>query len=332
MDKQHFLRNILKVLGLLFCVAFLIIAYVIQTLYFNPMIPKGKPEALFQLNASTSAYQFTKALHNEHYISSTKWMCYLIRFMNATNILKAGVYKINPGETAVTFLKRVMAGDVLIEKFTIIAGTTQSVISARLMQAPYLNYQENDWASIRGIHKTAEGLLLADTYHYPANASASIVLSRAHTALMAYLEKSFANRAPNLPYQTPYELLIAASIVEKETAIARERKIIAGVLVNRLKKNMPLQMDPTVIYGLGSQYQGKLSHHDMQTPSPFNTYKNRGLPPTPIAMVGREAIDAVAHPEITPYYYFVAKGDGSHYFSTGYEEQKRAIKRYMRKE
>jgi UPF0755 protein len=332
MDTQNLLKNILKILMLLVSVTILAIAYFIQTLYFQPLIPQDKPAALFQLNAATSAYQFTKALQSAQYISSTKPLRFLIRFMGATNTLKAGIYKINPGESAVAFLKRVIAGDVLIEKFTIIAGTTEAVISTRLMQAPYLHYQASDWSSVRGSHKTAEGLLLADTYHYPANASGSIILSRAHQALMAYLDKSWATRAPNLPYETPYDLLIAASIVEKETALAQERKIIAGVLVNRLNKKMPLQMDPTVIYGLGNQYQGKLSHQNMQDPSPFNTYKNRGLPPTPIAMVGRDAIDAVAHPEITPYYYFVAKGDGSHYFSTKYEDQKRAIKRYMRKE
>ena len=136
---------------------------------------------------------------------------------------------------------------------------------------------------------------------------------------------------PGLPYQTAYEMLIAASIIEKETAIPKERRLIAGIIINRLRKHMPLQMDPTVIYALGSQYHGTLRREDLQIDSPFNSYLHRGLPPTPIAMVDKDAIDAAAHPEPTDYLYFVATGNGSHHFSVNYEEQKQAIQYYLRK-
>lgn len=181
-------------------------------------------------------------------------------------------------------------------------------------------------------YPSAEGLLLADTYQYQGGSSSKALLEQAHRNLLNYLNISWTNRAANLPYKTPYELLIAASIIEKETAIAQERKLISGVMVNRLKKKMPLQMDPTVIYGLGNQYTGKLTHNDLLIESPYNSYLNRGLPPTPIAMVGKEAIDAAAHPQLSNYLYFVAKGDGTHQFSETYEQQKQAINQYRRKD
>ena len=126
-------------------------------------------------------------------------------------------------------------------------------------------------------------------------------------------------------------MLIAASIIEKETAVPQERKLISGVVINRLNKHMPLQMDPTVIYAMGDTYKGSLTHEDLSINSPYNTYQNRGLPPTPIAMVGKEAIDAAAHPQLSNYLYFMARGDGTHQFSQTYEEQKQAINQYKGK-
>ena len=197
-------------------------------------------------------------------------------------------------------------------------------------------YQDSDWQTIRHPERvtlplpSSEGLLLADTYQYNACSQARDVLNRAHSNLQHYLEASWQQRAANLPYKTPYDLLIAASIIEKETANSNEKRLISSVIVNRLRKFMPLQMDPTVIYGLGTAYTGKLTHNDLQIDSPYNTYRYRGLPPTPIAMVGKDAIDAAAHPASTNFLYFVARGDGTHYFSTSYNEQKSAIARYIK--
>lgn len=309
----------------------LCVGYIYQQIN-SPMQPKDDTSAIIKLDKAASAHQFVNALKNKQLINSTHLLLSVIRFKGLSHQLKAGIYQIKPGETALQLLDRVIAGDVLVEYFTIIEGTTQQRVNKELMNAPYLQYQADDWSSIQGSYSNAEGLLLADTYQYNGGSSSKFLLELAHKSLVNYLNKAWNGRDENLPYKTPYELLIAASIIEKETSLKHEKKLISGVILNRLKVRMPLQMDPTVIYGLGDQYKGKLSHNDMQHNSPYNTYRNKGLPPTPIAMVGKEAIDAAAHPQLSNYLYFVAKGDGSHHFSENYTQQRQAIERYRRKD
>lgn len=298
-------------------------------LLYQPMIGYNQPSTIVRLDTASSATAFVRTLSVQHLIESKRLFLYLIRIQGLTLQLKSGIYQVNPGESAQHFLFRVVVGDVLTESFPIIEGTTQAQISARLALAPYLTYHETDWQAVGPTN--AEGLLLADTYHYNAGSSSRDLLARAHANLEQYLNASWAHRAPELPYKTPYELLIAASILEKETARPDEKRLISGVIVNRLRQYMPLQMDPTVIYGLGAAYTGKLTHENLRIDSLYNTYRYRGLPPTPIAMVGKDAIDAAAHPTRTDYLYFVAVGDGTHYFSSTYEQQKQAITRFLRK-
>jgi len=156
-----------------------------------------------------------------------------------------------------------------------------------------------------------------------------VVLRQAFDAMRDFLERAWATRAPDLPYRSPYEALIMASIIEKETGVAAERARIAGVFVRRLKKKMRLQTDPTVIYGLGKNFDGNLRRRDLRRPNPYNTYLNRGLPPTPIALPGRAAIEAALHPAPGKALYFVARGDGTHAFSTTLEQHNRAVKQYQ---
>ncbi len=315
-----------------FFMSFFILAWNIYHIAVSPLISKESAPVIINVDTSTSASKFTQLLKDQHLIDSPIFFKLMIRFTGVAHQLKAGVYRINPGETAMQLLHRVAAGEVLTQKFVVIEGTTQKKISEDLMKASYLKYSPDDWLTIQGKHPNAEGLLLADTYQYNGGSGSKVLLEHAHRNLISYLDSAWANRASNLPYQTPYELLIAASIIEKETAVPQERKLISGVMVNRLKKKMPLQMDPTVIYGLGSEYKGKLSHNDMLVNSPYNSYLNRGLPPTPIAMVGKEAIDAAAHPQLSNYLYFVAKGDGTHQFSETYSQQRQAIEQYMHRD
>jgi UPF0755 protein len=288
-------------------------------------------QMVIRLDKSTSARSFVRVLSTHHLIQSPRLFLALIRLEGFTSQLKAGIYQVKSGETAPQFLHRVVAGDVLMESFRIIEGTTLRQVTNNLKKAPYLTYHVSDWQAVAPVFSEAEGLLLADTYRYSAGSTAKDVLVMAHTNLQKYLDVAWQNRSPDLPYKTPYQLLIVASVLEKEAAHVDEKRLISGVIVNRLRRGMPLQMDPTVIYGLGLAYQGKLTHDNLQIDSPYNTYLYRGLPPTPIAMVGREAIDAAAHPQGSDYLYFVAKGDGTHQFSATYEQQKQAIMRYLRR-
>lgn len=316
----------------LFFMSFLIISWNIYSILKQPVIPANEPSQIISIDRSASAYHVAKLLKDKNLIHSTRLLLLIIRFEGLSHQIKAGVYQINPGETVMALIHRIVSGDVITQKFTIIEGTTQQKVSQDLKNAKYLTYNPDDWQLVKANYPSAEGLLLADTYQYQGGSSSKTLLEQAHRNLMSFLNDSWSHRAADLPYRNAYELLIAASIIEKETAIAQERKLISGVMVNRLKKSMPLQMDPTVIYALGNDYKGKLSHNDMLIKSPYNSYLVRGLPPTPIAMVGKEAIDAAAHPQLSKYLYFVAKGDGSHQFSETYEQQKQAIKQYQRKD
>ncbi|MCL9684575.1 endolytic transglycosylase MltG [Legionella maioricensis] len=331
MEHPRHKKLIIYILTAIF-MSFLIISWNIYSLVVTPLIPVKNPPMIISIDPSASASKFASLLKEKHLIHSTRLFLLIIRFEGLSHQLKAGVYQINPGETAMQLLHKVVTGDVLTQNFTVIEGTTQQKISQDLINAKYLEYHPDDWLIIKDGHPNAEGLLLADTYQYRGGSSSRTLLEQAHKNLINYLNNAWAHRAADLPYKTPYELLIAASIIEKETAISQERKIISGVMVNRLKKKMPLQMDPTVIYGLGNDYKGKLSHNDMQVNSPYNSYLYRGLPPTPIAMVGKEAIDAASHPQLSNYLYFVAKGDGSHQFSETYEQQRQAIEQYRHKD
>ena len=285
---------------------------------------------MIRLTRTASASTLIRQLSDQQLIDSPQVVLWLMRARGMTQRLQAGVYDIHPHETLNSFLWRVIHGDVLVASFRIVDGMTKHQVAALLAQAPYLKYAASDWANVAQGYGDAEGLLLADTYYYDADSSAASLLNRARDHLLQSLNQVWAARDVDLPYTDPYQLLIVASILEKETAHADERRLISGVIVNRLKKNMPLQMDPTVIYGLGEQFTGKLTHEDMQLASPYNTYRHRGLPPTPIAMVGKAALDAAAHPQHTNYLYFVAKGDGRHQFSESYDAQRAAISHYLR--
>jgi len=178
--------------------------------------------------------------------------------------------------------------------------------------------------------KDAEGLFFPDTYNFSSGSSDILVLKRAYQLMQKNLRDSWKYRTANLPFNTKYQALILASIVEKETGKASDRKMIAAVFVNRLRKRMLLQTDPTVIYGLGDKFDGNLRRRDLKTDSPYNTYTRTGLTPTPISLPGMGAIQAVLHPAKTKALYFVARGDGSSHFSKNLKEHNRAVNRYQK--
>lgn len=312
----------LSLIGLLFLTTF---SYYLYQLYHSPMLAPMQQPVIFTVNANQSAAALVKRFTLKQWVRSPWIMRCIIRILGYDRSLRAGVYRVEVDQTAMQFLQTIVDGGVLRLPLRIREGTTYLDVQTLLNQAPYLS-NKIDWSVVADKYPSPEGLLLADTFYYDAGSSSTLFLEQANRALLTVLDKSWKTRDKNLPYRSAYELLIAASIIEKEASIAEERRIISGVIVNRLNKHMRLQMDPTVIYALGHLFVGKLTYKDLKLISPYNTYMVSGLPPTPIAMVSKDAIDAAAHPQMSTYLYYVAKGDGSHQFSTTYSDQKQAIK------
>ena len=249
--------------------------------------------------------------------------------------IKAGEYLLEAGITPLELMDVLTSGRSINYSFTIVEGSTFKQLQASLSKVDNL---VDDLEGLSGDkllkqleinYEHPEGLFLAETYSYERNTKTSELLKRAHKLLQKTLSTEWNDKQKELPYKTPYESLIMASIVEKETARADERPIIAGVFNRRLKTGMRLQTDPTVIYGMGDRYKGNIRRSDLRKPTPYNTYVIPALPPTPIAMVGREAIRAALNPAPGKALFFVAKGDGSHYFSETLKEHNRAVQQYQ---
>ncbi|MGB2077023.1 MULTISPECIES: endolytic transglycosylase MltG [Pseudoalteromonas] len=245
--------------------------------------------------------------------------------------LKAGLYELS-ADSVINNIKKINQGEQVSFSFTIIEGQALRDILNALSMAPHLQNDlklEQLGEQIIGRQTHLEGWLFPDTYHYHSNDTASSLLKRAAQKMQQTLADAWQQRANDLPYDTAYEALIMASIIEKETALASERPLIASAFINRLNTNMRLQTDPTVIYGLGEDFDGDIKRKDLINYTPYNTYRINGLPPTPIAMPSKEAILAAVNPPKSEYVYFVAKGDGSHQFSTTLKQHNAAVNRYI---
>lgn len=248
--------------------------------------------------------------------------------------IKAGEYQLQTGLTSKELLNVFVAGKTLQYRFSIIEGKRYQDALKTIAGLEHVERTlgEDDFVAVfQQLTGEAhpEGWLFPDTYHYPKNITDIQLIKNAYQMTQSTLAELWAERDENLPFDTPYEALVLASIVEKETAVADERPLIAGVFVNRLRKGMRLQTDPTVIYGMGDSYQGNIRKKDLKTDTPWNTYTRAGLPPTPIATAGREAIAAVLHPDATDKLFFVASGGGRHEFTETYEEHRKAVIKYQ---
>lgn len=258
------------------------------------------------------------------------------RWSGQARRIRAGSYAAEPGVTPAELLDKMVRGDESLESVTFIEGWTFAQMRAALSRSPGIRptlQGLDDRTVMQALGSPglpAEGWFFPDTYRYGKGVSDRAVLLRAHEAMKVQLDRAWAQRQPNLPLKNPAEVLVLASIVEKETGQAADRARIAGVFANRLRLGMPLQTDPTVIYGLGSAFDGNLRRRDLQTDTPFNTYTRRGLPPHAIAMPGAQSLKAAVQPESTPALYFVAKGDGSSHFSATLDEHNRAVWRYQK--
>lgn len=250
--------------------------------------------------------------------------------------IKAGGYEATREDSIWRLLQRMAAGDMSHARITFIEGWTYRQIRDELRRHPDIRQTldgESDAALLQRLGADAahpEGLFFPDTYSFAKGSADFDVLRRAHTALQEQLEQAWQQRAEGLPLENPYELLIMASIVEKETGHEPERARISGVFANRLRIGMPLQTDPTVIYGMGERYDGRITRRDLQTDTRWNTYTRRGLPPTPIASPGRASLLAAAQPEQHRFLYFVSRGNGTSEFAIDLNEHNRNVSRYIR--
>ncbi|HEV7164373.1 MAG TPA: endolytic transglycosylase MltG [Gammaproteobacteria bacterium] len=257
------------------------------------------------------------------------------RLHEAANGLRAGEYRIEPGTTVAGLLALLRSGKVVLHSLTLVEGWNLEETLAAVNSDPNIKHtlavaRGEALTKQLGLDTTsAEGMLLPDTYQFPRGTTDAAFMRRAIQGAQQYLDAAWQDRAKDLPYKSPYEALIMASIVEKETAQPAERGLIAGVFVRRLEKKMKLQTDPTVIYGLGDSYNGGITYKDLRTDTPYNTYTRYGLPPTPICMPSRASIQAALHPTPGNALYFVARGDGTHEFSATLVEQNAAVQKYQ---
>ncbi|MCE7914703.1 MAG: endolytic transglycosylase MltG [Nitrosomonas sp. PRO4] len=269
----------------------------------------------------------------------TKWSLILLaRYLNRDVAIKAGDYQLTENITQIALLEYLTKGDAKQNEITFIEGWTFSQLRKVLNEHPGIvnttaNLSDHELLLLIGAEETAtEGLFFPDTYYFIKGDSDIDILRRAYRAMRNHLQASWALRTESLPLATPYEALILASIIEKETAIENDRALIAGVFINRLRKGMRLQTDPTIIYGLGEQFDGNLRKKDLLADQAYNTYTRAGLPPTPIALPGLASIRAALNPAKTDALYFVAKGNGESEFSNSLADHNKAVSKYQKQQ
>ncbi|MDH5327366.1 MAG: endolytic transglycosylase MltG [Gammaproteobacteria bacterium] len=300
----------------------------------TPMQTLAEGQAV-EIKSGQTLTHFSKNLFEQKIIDHPRYLVWYGRVMGKADKIKVGEYFINRDMTPKTLFDKITRGQTIQYSATFVEGWTFRELMTELQKNPNLKHTLTDLSAkhvmaslgLEGTHP--EGWFLPDTYNFPRGTTDVEYLQRAYKAMKQYLETEWEKRAAGLPYKTSYEALIMASIVEKETGLASERPTIAGVFVRRLQKGMRLQTDPTVIYGIGEKFDGNIRRRDLLKDTPYNTYRRHGLPPTPIAMPGREAIYAALHPEDGNSLYFVAKGDGSHVFTGNLRDHNNAVIKYQ---
>jgi UPF0755 protein len=294
-------------------------------------------DLIYTLPAGASLNQLAKDLDARGIVQQPRFFILLGRQMEAATRLQAGEYSLQPGMTPRELLEELVAGKVIQHELTLIEGHSFREMLQRVHAYPILEHTLID-VSDAGImvaigqpDQHPEGRFLPDTYHITRGTTDVEFLQRAYRAMASLLQEEWETREEGLPFKSVDEALILASIVEKETGAPDERPTIAGVFIRRLQKNMRLQTDPTVIYGMGASYDGNIRKRDLLKDTPYNTYTRDGLPPTPIAMPGVDAIHAVMHPAEGKSLYFVAMGEGRHYFSSTLKQHNLAVDKFQKK-
>jgi len=317
------------------------IAVLILVVQFNQFLktPVAVQEAgtLYEIPPGAAFRQVSDDLASEGIINNPTFFRLYGRMAGKAASIQAGEYQIRPDTTPRELLDIFVSGEVRLYSFTIVEGWTFRELLAALANDPVVqsSIEFEDWPAVLvALDEEAshpEGLFLPETYRFPKGTRDVDVLRQAFELMQETLAEEWQDRDQNLPLSTPYEALILASIIEKETALASERPRISGVFIRRLQQRMRLQTDPTVIYGIGVDFNGNLTRRDLRTDSPYNTYTRGGLPPTPIALPGRAAIHAALHPAAGTEVYFVATGlgDGSHKFSDTKDEHDAAVQEFL---
>ena len=300
-------------------------------------------DQLLTIERGKTGNKLVALLEKERILEDADRLSWLLKLHPELNKIKAGTYSLNGINTVEALLKLLNSGKEAQFSLMFVEGETFKTLRKRLENAPHLKQtlkdkSEQEIFQLLALPKVSEaidewmkidGWLYPDTYNYTPNSTDLELLQRAAERMKKALDKAWNERDKDLPLEDPYEMLILASIVEKETGIAAERPQVASVFINRLKAKMKLQTDPTVIYGMGEDYNGNIRKKDLETPTPYNTYVIDGLPPTPIAMPSEDALQAVAHPAQTEFYYFVADGTGGHKFSRNLNEHNKAVQEYL---
>ncbi|MCB1858947.1 MAG: endolytic transglycosylase MltG [Gammaproteobacteria bacterium] len=332
-------RVLHKILGFLIILASLSVGWAMLEFKQFLQTPLQLPEegVLFELKPGMSTRMLAAELNKRGYLENPLYLRLLARWEGMAQQLKAGEYRIKAGTKPRELLSLLISGKVTSYSLTLIEGwnihqVIEAVHSSQDLRHTLLELSAGQLMERLGHGgEHPEGRFLPDTYHFPKGTTDVAFLQRAYESMARALNRKWSERDQDLPLSSAYEALILASIVEKETALASERPQIAGVFIHRLRKGMKLQTDPTVIYGIGPSFDGNIRRSDLRQDTPYNTYVHAGLPPTPIAMPGLDALDAVVHPAKTKNLYFVAKGDGSHHFSDTLAEHNRAVRKYQLK-
>lgn len=302
-----------------------------------PLPLRGALPKAFELKSGSSLRSIARQLVAADVLREPWRFELLARLQGDDASLKAGSYEIAAAITPLELIEKLRRGDVVQEQITLVEGWTLRQIRQALAEHPYLRHDSSMLSEAQLLERlgvsgyaSGEGLFFPDTYRFSRGASDLDVLRQSREGMQKRLDSLWSARASDLPFNSAYEALILASIVEKETGAEADRPLVAAVFVNRLRRGMKLQTDPSVIYGLGVAFDGNLRKADLQRDTPFNTYTRPGLPPTPISMPGLASLSATLNPPKTDALYFVARGDGTSHFSPSMEEHNRAVDRYQR--
>ncbi|HEX5363940.1 MAG TPA: endolytic transglycosylase MltG [Gallionella sp.] len=290
----------------------------------------------FELKPGSSLTAMARQMRQDGLLDHEQLFIWFVRLFGKSGQIKAGSYALEEPVSPLELLRMISEGQVSQRRIVVIEGWTFRQMRDALNASPDITHDSLSLTDAEILQRIGapephpEGLFFPDTYYFAAGSSDLSIFRRAYQIMQQHLQAGWEAREANLPLQTPYQALILASIVEKETGVESDRSMIAGVFVNRLRQGMLLQTDPTVIYGLGQSFDGNLRRRDLHADTPYNTYTRGGLTPTPIALPGQAALQAALHPAQTNALYFVARGDGSSYFSSSLSEHNQAVNKYQK--